>query len=138
MPSNTRTYSALSSINDFQERFKYLRLDGTVAKETFGFDRHFNQKFYRSHEWKQIRDFVIVRDGGFDLGMVGYPIQGRVIIHHMNPVTLDDLLDINSDILDPEFLISVSHKTHNAIHYGDIDLLPQDPVLRRPGDTKLW
>jgi hypothetical protein len=133
-----RTYSDLRSLTTLEDRFKYLALHGSVGRSTFGFDRYLNQNFYRSSQWRQIRNHVIVRDNGCDLGIDGYEIHDSVYIHHMNPMTVDDLEGDNPNILDPEFLISVTHRTHNAIHYGDLNLLPRPFVERKPGDTKLW
>lgn len=133
-----RRYSSLCAIQGFRDRFTYLALRGQVGEATFGYDRIFNQKFYTSREWRDLRYHVIARDNGCDLGVEGYDIHDRIIIHHMNPMTLQDLAHGDSSILDPEFLISVSHRTHNAIHYGDESLLPQPLADRRPGDTKLW
>lgn len=133
-----RTYSELRRLQTIEERFRYLTLRGNVGEKTFGFERHLNQTFYRSAEWRQIRNVVILRDNGCDLGIDGYEIHDRVIIHHMNPMVVDDFRNFNPDVLNPEYLITVSHNTHNAIHYGDEHLLPRLPVERRPGDTKLW
>lgn len=134
-----RTYSELRSRTTLEDRFKYLALRGSVGRSTFGFDRYLNQNFYRSSQWRRVRDYVIVRDEGCDLGIDGYQIHDSVYIHHMNPITVDDLIrGDNESILDPEFLICVTHQTHNAIHYGSFDLLPKPFVERRPGDTKLW
>lgn len=133
-----RTYSELLHYDTFEDRYNYLRLNGSVGLDTFGFDRHMNQQFYRSREWKQMRNLVIARDYGCDLGLEGYEIHEAIYVHHMNPMTPDDIKHGNDDILDPEFLICVTHKTHNAIHYGDERLLPRQLVERRPGDTKLW
>lgn len=133
-----RTYSELITLHDYLDRFRYLKLDGSLGDRTFGGNRYLNQRFYRSSEWKSIRDQVILRDNGMDLGVDGYEIPGKIIIHHMNPIMLQDLLSGNDDVMNPEYLISVSLKTHNAIHYGSEDLLPKDPVDRRPGDTTLW
>lgn len=133
-----RTYSELSQLETFEERFDYLSLGGTVGVHTFGFDRWVNQMFYRSHEWDLVRDHVIVRDNGCDLGVPGYEIHGDLLVHHMNPLTVEDIEGRKEWILDPEFLITTRHQTHNAIHYGDRNLLPQPPVERRPGDTRLW
>ena len=133
-----RTYSEMLNYDTFEDRYKYLRLNGSVGLDTFGFDRHMNQQFYRSREWKQMRNLVIARDYGCDLGLEGYEIHEAIYVHHMNPMTPDDIKHGNDDILDPEFLICVTHKTHNAIHYGDERLLPRQLVERRPGDTKLW
>lgn len=134
----TRTFSELIQIDDYEERYKYLRLGAGVGVDTFGFDRYMNQTFYASREWKRIRQAVILRDNGCDMAFPGYEIFDKIYVHHMNPMTPDDIRHGNDDILDPEFLISVTHKTHNAIHYGDERLLPQQLIERRPGDTKLW
>lgn len=133
-----KTYSKLIRLNTFEERYEYLKLNGTVGESTFGFDRYMNQKFYRSSEWKQIRNHVIARDLGLDLAMEGYEIYDKIIIHHMNPMSVDDIKNSDSDILDPEFLISTTLNTHNAIHYGDRSLLKQLFVERKINDTKLW
>lgn len=138
MSSRIRTYSELRTINTFTERFRYLSLQGQVGKQTFGFDRWMNQMFYTSREWRQLRHHVIARDNGCDLGIEDHDIFERAIIHHMNPMTTDDLVHGNDDVLDPEFLITTTHKTHNAIHYGDESLLLKLVVQRHPGDTKLW
>lgn len=115
-----------------------MKLQGEVGESTFGFDRHINQLFYRSAEWKHIRHFVITRDEGCDLGIEGHEIFGRLLIHHMNPIGVDNIVQGDADILDPEFLITTMHQTHNAIHYGDENQLPKPYVARRRGDTKLW
>lgn len=133
-----RTYSELRQLHTFEERYHYLALQGVVGQTTFGFDRHMNQKFYTSREWKLVRDEVIVRDNGCDLGVDGHEVYGKLYIHHMNPMVVADIVHGNDDILDPEFLITTTHRTHNAIHYGDERLLPRPLVARRPGDTKLW
>lgn len=133
-----RRYSELRRLETFKDRYDYLQLKGHVGESTFGFDRYINQQFYRSRQWKQIRDKVIARDEGLDLGIPGYEIYDRIIIHHMNPMTVENIEHGDSDILDPEFLITTTHKTHNAIHYGDASLLPRTLTERRPGDTKLW
>jgi hypothetical protein len=134
-----KSYSELIRLHSFEERFKYLQLNGVVANETFGFDRYLNQRFYRSPEWKMIRQQVIVRDQGNDMGCPGYPIRGEIIVHHINPVSVDDI-DSNIDLLlNPENLICVSLQTHNAIHYGDDTIVKEKTIVdRRPGDTKLW
>lgn len=133
-----RTYTELKTFQTFEERFKYLQLNGSVGEETFGFDRYINQRFYRSSEWKNIRNYVICRDNGCDLAVDGYEIVGRVYIHHINPITIDDFR-LNSDfLLNPEYLISVTHDTHNAIHYGDEKLLINIPVERSKNDTIPW
>ena len=133
-----RTYSELIMCNTFEEKFNYLKLNGNVGKETFGFDRYLNQRFYRSYEWKNARKIVIARDNGGDLGDIDQPISGRILVHHMNPISASDLDSGLDFIIDPEYLISVSHNTHNAIHYGDLELLPKQYIPRSPGDTKLW
>lgn len=133
-----RTYSELRRLETLEERYKYLALHGRVGDMTFGFDRYINQGFYRSTEWRNIRNHIIVRDNGCDLGVEGYDIHDRIYIHHLNPMTVEEIKDGDERILEPEFLVSVTHRTHNAIHYGNEDLLPRQLVERRPGDTKLW
>lgn len=136
--SMIKTYLELSNLHTFDERFNYLKLNGVVGKDTFGFDRYLNQTLYRSKEWKAIRDRVIFRDNGCDLGMYGYEIQGHILIHHMNPITKEDILNRNPIIFDLNNLICVTHKTHNAIHYGDKNLLSMIPKERSKNDTCLW
>lgn len=136
--TNIRTYSELILLPTYEERFDYLKLDGLVGKETFGFDRYLNQVFYRSPEWKSIRDHVLIRDNAYDLGIDGREIIGRVLIHHMNPISKEDIINRSDFLLNPEYLICVSKLTHDAIHYGDEDLLIKDPVVRRPNDTCPW
>ena len=138
MSSIIRTYTELSRLPSFEERYRYLRITGQVGKETFGFDRYLNQVFYRSQRWKRIRDEVILRDNGCDLGVEGYEIHGRIIIHHMNPITLEDIERESIYLLDPEFLICTVHNTHNAIHYGDENLLITAPIERTKYDTCPW
>lgn len=133
-----KCYSELSRLPTFKERYEYLRLNGVVGKETFGFDRYMNQFFYRSPEWKKIRDTVITRDNGCDLGIPGREIFGRILIHHMNPIEPEDIRSHSELILDPEYLITTIHDTHLAIHYGDEHQLLQEPVERRPNDTCPW
>jgi hypothetical protein len=133
-----RRYSELRRLETFEERFEYLRLDGEVGDPTFGFARWMNQRFYTSPQWRQVRDFVIVRDDGCDLGVPGHGIHSGLLVHHLNPVTVEDIEHGRDWILDPEYLITTSKRTHNAIHYGDESLLPQPVAPRRPGDTKLW
>ncbi len=134
-----KTYSELITLPTFEERYRYLRLSGSVGKETFGFDRYMNQLFYqRSQLWKRIRDEVIIRDCGCDLGIEGREIYGRVLVHHMNPIGIDDLLHESDFLLNPEFLICTTHNTHNAIHYGDENLLLRDPIERTKNDTCPW
>ena len=133
-----RTYSELILRKDYLDRFQYLKLGGYVGRETFGFDRYLNQDFYRSKEWKRTRDFVIARDDGCDMGVPGWEIYDKVLVHHMNPITIDQIIHGDDDLLNPEYLISVSKITHNAIHYGDETLLTVLPPERFAGDTKLW
>ena len=133
-----RTYSELIKIQTFLERFKYLKLNGSVGVDTFGFDRYLNQTFYRSYEWKRLRNDVIVRDMGCDLGLEGYDIFDKILVHHMNPIGPDDIIHRSDYLLDPEFLICTSKLTHDAIHYGNEQILYQDPVIRTPGDTCPW
>ena len=134
-----RTYSELIRLPTFEERFEYLKLGGKVGKDTFGFDRIFNQKFYTSKEWKRVRDFVIIRDNGCDLAHEDHTIYGsKIIIHHMNPITLEDIENNTDILLNPEYLITTIHNTHNAIHYGDANLLPKDPIERTKNDTCPW
>ena len=138
-----RTYSELIALPTFLERYEYLRLSGRVGAETFGFDRYLNQVFYKSDEWRSVRDYVILRDTRNndycqDLGVDGYNIHGRILIHHMNPITKEDILHRSEYLLDPEYLISTSDNTHNAIHYGDRSLLPASPIERFRNDTCPW
>ena len=135
---NIKTYSELILLPTFEERYKYLQLNGVIGDETFGFDRYINQMFYRSQEWKQVRDYVIVRDNGCDLGMEGHDIRGRILIHHMNPISMKDIQKNTKILLDPEYLITTMHSTHNAIHYGDESLLISAPIERTKNDTCLW
>lgn len=135
---NIRTYSELLTLSTFEERFKYLQLNGTVGEETFGFDRYMNQKLYRSQEWKRIRDFVIIRDNGCDLGIEGREIESNIIIHHINPLRKEDIQNLSEFLLNPEYLISTMLSTHNAIHYGDEELLLKDFVERSKNDTCPW
>lgn len=134
----TKTYSDLRRLETFEDRFHYLRLTGVIGLSTFGFDRWIGQEFYHSREWKRVRDFVIIRDNGCDLGIDGFEIHSGLMVHHMNPVSLVNIQEGEDWILDPEFLITASHRTHNAIHYGDENQLPRGPIERRTGDTKLW
>lgn len=133
-----RTYSELIRFGTFEDRFEYLRLDGQVGAETFGFDRYLNQQFYHSREWRSIRDHVISRDLGRDLAMEGYEIHGRIYIHHMNPISQEELIGSDDVVIDPEFLVCTTHNTHNAIHYGDQSLLVTMPKERTPFDTCPW
>lgn len=133
-----RTYSELITLPTFEERYRYLQLKGSVGKETFGFDRYINQKFYNSQEWKSIRDYIIVRDQGCDLGIEEYEIHGRIYIHHMNPVLLKDVMYRTEYLTNPEYLITTTHSTHNAIHYGDENLLIKTTIARSKNDTCPW
>lgn len=133
-----KTYSELITIPTFEERFEYLQLKGSVGKDTFGYDRHLNQVLYRSPEWKRLRNQIIIRDGGCDLACDGYDIHGKVLIHHLNPITVEDVLTRSRKVFDPDNLVCVSHNTHNAIHYGDVDLLVTGPIIRTKNDTCPW
>lgn len=133
-----RTYSELIQYSSFEDRFQYLSLRGEVGAATFGFDRWLNQQFYTSRQWRALRHHIIVRDEGCDLGVPGYEVTRRPIIHHMNPLTVEDIVHGSDEALDPEFLILTQHSTHNAIHYGDMSLLPKPHTARTPGDTQLW
>ena len=135
---NIKTYSELITIPTFEERFEYLKLDGQVGIETFGFDRYLNQAFYKSDEWLSIRDYVITRDNGCDLGMEGHEIYGRILIHHINPITKDDIIQRSRILLDPENLITTVKRTHDAIHYGNSNLSMRAPIERRKNDTCPW
>lgn len=134
----TRTFSELRKIMSFDERYEYLRLTGVVGESTFGFDRYLNQILYTSMLWQRVRDDVIVRDNGCDLGLLGYEIRGMIVVHHMNPIDIDDIRRNDERILNPEFLICTSFMTHKAIHYGNRELLPKLPITRHPGDTIPW
>lgn len=136
--TKVRTYTELRRIASFEDRFKYLAVHSSIGVATFGFERWLNQAFYTSSVWRTCRHLVIVRDRGCDLGVEGYEVHDKVIVHHMNPVTVQQVEDRDPSIFDPEFLISVSHNTHNAVHYGNEKLLAKPLVERRPNDTKLW
>lgn len=138
MMMNTKRYSELITIPTYEERFKYLQLKGAVGNDTFGYDRYLNQILYNSPEWKRLRNQIIIRDNGRDLGCEGYEIYGRILIHHMNPITVEDIVSRDSIVFDPENLICVSHNTHNAIHYGNENLLIMSPVERTKNDTCPW
>ena len=133
-----RTYSELILLPTFEERFKYLQLNGRIGDDTFGFDRYINQNFYKSADWKRIRDQIIIRDNGCDLALEGYEIYGRILIHHMNPITVKDVELSTEYLMNPEYLICVTHNTHNAIHYGDEKLINKGPVVRTKNDTCPW
>ena len=135
---NIKRYSELILLPTFEERYKYLQLNGAIGNETFGFDRYINQMFYRSQEWKHVRDYVIIRDNGCDLGIEGHEIRGKILIHHMNPIGIKDIQQVNKILLDPEYLITTMLSTHNAIHYGDESLLVKDPIERSKNDTCPW
>jgi hypothetical protein len=136
--TKVRTYSELRRLKTLEERYHYLELRGILGAKTFGFDRWVNQRFYKSQEWRSIRSFVVTRDNGCDLGVPGYEIHSGLLVHHMNPISLDDLEQGEDWIIDPNFLITTSLQTHNAIHYGNESLLPRGPIERKVGDTTLW
>lgn len=133
-----RTYSELSKLATFKERFEYLKLSGAVGKETFAHERYLNQRFYHSHEWRRLRDQIIIRDLGCDLGIEGYELHDRIYIHHMNPLLIRDLVERTEFLMEPEYLICCSFNTHQAIHYGDSSLLITEPVQRTANDTCPW
>lgn len=133
-----RCYRELKRLPTFKERYEYLRIGGLVGDSTFGYERYLNQMLYSSSKWRRVRDQVIIRDNGCDLGISDFQINDKIIIHHMNPITVEQIEESASEIFDPEYLICCSYQTHNAIHYGDQSLLPQLPVVRRPNDTCLW
>lgn len=136
--NSLRTYSEMLQFETFEERYEYLSLQGVVGQQTFGFDRWINQQFYTSKAWRTLRRDIIVRDESCDLGVPGYDIHNRLIVHHLNPMVQDDIVYGREHAIDPEFLICTTHQTHNAIHYGDASLLPKPFSPRKPGDTKLW
>lgn len=138
MKTNIRTYSELITLPTFKERYEYLRLGGTVGEDTFGFDRYLNQAFYKSKEWLDVRDYVVTRDHGCDLGVEGYEIYDRILIHHMNPIEKMDIIQKTDFLLDPEYLISTRKKTHDAIHYGDYNMLMEPTITRVKNDTCPW
>lgn len=138
MKKMIKTYSELIKLKTFKDRFEYLKLDGIVGEETFGFDRYMNQIFYKSREWTSVRRAVIIRDNGCDLGVEGYEIHGKILIHHMNPINLSDIVHKTDELLNPDYLITTVLSTHNAIHYGDASLLPALPIERRANDTCPW
>lgn len=133
-----KTYSELSKLETFKERYQYLKLDGIVGEETFGFDRYLNQILYKSDGWKSCRNNIIIRDNGYDLGCEGFEVHGRILIHHISPITVEDIVNRNPNVFDPENLILTSHNTHQAIHYGNEDLLIQGPIVRSKNDTCPW
>lgn len=138
MTTSIKTYSELITIPTFEERFQYLQLKGSVGKDTFGYDRYLNQVLYSSPEWKRLRNQIIIRDNGCDLACEGYDIHGRILIHHLNPITVDDVLARSLKVFDPNNLVCVTHNTHNAIHYGDADILVTGPTIRTKNDTCPW
>lgn len=133
-----RTYSELITLPTFEERFEYLKLGGKVGRETFGYDRYLNQAFYKTPEWLAVRDHIIIRDNGCDLGVEGREIHGRILVHHMNPITMEDIVNRSSWLFDPENLICTVKNTHDAIHYSDESLLIKDPIERSKNDTCPW
>lgn len=133
-----KTYSELIAFPTYEERFRYLQLKGAVGKDTFGYDRYLNQILYNSQEWKRFRDKIIIRDNGCDLACEGYDIHGRILVHHINPIRVDDVVNRNPIVFDPENVVCVTHNTHNAIHYGDESLLVLLPVERTKNDTCPW
>lgn len=134
----SKTYSELIAIPTYEDRFRYLQLQGAVGKDTFGYDRYLNQVLYNSQEWKRFRNEIIIRDNGCDLAFEGYDIHGRILVHHINPITVDDVINRNPLVFDPENVICVTHNTHNAIHYGDESLLITAPIERTRNDTCPW
>lgn len=138
MTMNIKTYSELITFDTFEERYRYLKLDGKVGEATFGFDRWLNQKFYKDPEWLAIRDDVIIRDKGCDLGIPDREIRTKILVHHMNPISKDDILRRSKFLLDPEYLICTIKNTHDAIHYGDENLLITAPIERSMNDTCPW
>lgn len=133
-----RSYSELSQLDTFEDRFEYLKLSGGVGRSTFGFDRYINQAFYTSKEWRDVRQHVVVRDNGCDLGILDREIHAEILIHHMNPMSVNDIINREPWIMDPEFLITTTHRTHNNIHYGSTNLAPKVVISRSPRDTRLW
>ena len=136
--TSIKTYSELITIPTYEERFEYLRCNSAVGKETFGFDRYLNQVLYNSMDWKRLRRQIIIRDNGCDLACDGYDVYGKVLIHHLNPIIVEDVLARSRKVFDPDNLVCVSHNTHNAIHYGDVDLLVTGPIVRTKNDTCPW
>lgn len=138
MTMNIRTYSELITIPTFEERYNYLKLNGIVGKETFGYDRYLNQLLYRSSDWRSFRDRIIIRDNGCDLACEGFELQSRIIIHHIDPITVEDIINKHPKVFDPENVVSTSHNTHLAIHYGDKNLISIGPINRYKNDTCPW
>lgn len=136
---NDKSYSEMITMSEFDDRFRYAKLDGQVGMDTFGFDRYLNQQFYRSKEWKRLRDQIIIRDNGCDLGVPGHEISGKICIHHLNPLSPEDITESTEKLFDPDNLVCVSAETHNAIHYGDESILEKNKIVERsPGDTCPW
>lgn len=136
---NDKRYSEMITMPEFDDRFRYAKLDGQVGRDTFGFDRYLNQQFYRSKEWKRLRDQIIIRDNGCDLGVPGHEISGKIYIHHLNPLSPEDITKSTEKLFDPDNLVCVSAETHNAIHYGDESILEKNKIVERsPGDTCPW
>lgn len=136
---NDKSYSEMITMSEFDDRFRYAKLDGQVGMGTFGFDRYLNQQFYRSKEWKRLRDQIIIRDNGCDLGVPGHEISGKIYIHHLNPLSPEDITESTEKLFDPDNLVCVSAETHNAIHYGDESILENNKIVERsPGDTCPW
>ncbi len=133
-----KCYTELRRLKSFEERYRYLRLSANVGDNTFGYDRYLNQMLYASKKWLNIRDGIIIRDLGCDLGIEDYEIHGKIIVHHMNPITIEDIELDRDEVFDPEFLICTTHDTHNAIHFGNESLLPRLPIIRRRNDTCPW
>lgn len=138
MMKSIKTYSELVKLPTFSERFQYAKLDGVVGKATFGYDRYLNQFLYRSKEWRKFRNDIIIRDEGCDLAFPDREINDRIIIHHLNPITMEDIIQKHACVFDPDNVVCVGHMTHEAIHYGDEDLLPKPPIIRKPNDTCPW
>lgn len=137
--SQNKRYSELATMSTFEDRFKYAKLDGAVGQDTFGFDRYLNQQFYRSKEWKTLREQIIIRDNACDLGVPGHDISGKIYIHHLNPLSPEDITESTDKLFDPDNLVCVSAETHNAIHYGDESILEKNKIIeRKPGDTCPW
>ena len=136
--TNIKSYSELMLLKTFEERYEYLRLDGIIGEYTFGSHRYLNQKFYNTPEWRKFRNEIIVRDNGCDMGLAGYDIYGRIHVHHINPITIDEVVNNTPSLFDPENVVCVSLGTHNAIHYGDESLLFVELVERKPNDTRPW
>lgn len=133
-----KTYSELIQFKTFEERFNYLKIDGIIGQETFGFDRYLNQIFYTSPEWRKLRNKIIIRDNGCDLAVPGLEIIGKIFIHHINPISKDDIISRSDYLMNPEYLICSSKSTHDAIHYGDTNLLSKGPITRTKNDTCPW